>query len=208
MSSVSSPHPVVEEAAPADWRPVAAALAAAFTADPVWSWLIPHGARRPAALQRFFAIEARRIALRHRRSTRSRDGAGTTGAALVLPPGRWRTPVHVQARFGPRYAQVFGRRLPHALNVLTQMERRHLREPHVYLAYIGVLPQAQGTGIGRALMQPVLQRCDRDGLPAYLEASSPRNAQLYERLGFVATQTIRPGGSPPIQLMVRPPASG
>lgn len=205
---MSSTPPVIAEAAPADWRAVSAALAAAFTGDPVMAWLIPDAARRPTALRRYFAIETRRIALRHGRSTRSTDGRGTTGAALVLPPGRWRTPVHVQGIFGPRYTQIFGRRLPHALNVLTQMERRHLREPHVYLPYIGVRPETQGMGVGRALLQPVLGRCDRDGLPAYLEASSPRNAQLYERLGFAATEVIRPGGSPPIQLMVRPPASG
>jgi GNAT superfamily N-acetyltransferase len=69
-----------------------------------------------------------------------------------------------------------------------------------------VAPAAQGRGLGAALLTPVLERCDADGLPAYLEASSPRSAVLYERLGFVGLEELRPLGAPPILLMQRPPA--
>ena len=55
---------------------------------------------------------------------------------------------------------------------------------HEYLWMIGVTPEHQGEGIGSALVQHVLDRCDREGLPAYLEASSARSRKLYERLGF------------------------
>ncbi|MGM0355470.1 GNAT family N-acetyltransferase [Streptomyces sp. ECR3] len=57
---------------------------------------------------------------------------------------------------------------------------------HEYLWMIGVVPGHQGRGLGTALIRPVLERCDREGLPAYLEASSPRSVPLYERLGFAA----------------------
>lgn len=56
---------------------------------------------------------------------------------------------------------------------------------HAYLLMIGVTPERQGEGLGTALMAPVLERCDREGVPAYLEASSARSRALYERLGFV-----------------------
>jgi hypothetical protein len=36
-------------------------------------------------------------------------------------------------------------------------------------------------------MEPVLDRCDREGVASYLEASSDRSRVLYERLGFVCT---------------------
>jgi GNAT superfamily N-acetyltransferase len=49
---------------------------------------------------------------------------------------------------------------------------------------IGVAPGRQGEGLGTALIGSVLDRCDREGLPAYLEASSVRSRRLYERLGF------------------------
>ncbi|GAB2725806.1 GNAT family N-acetyltransferase [Streptomyces bullii] len=55
---------------------------------------------------------------------------------------------------------------------------------HEYLWMIGVAPRRQGEGLGTALVQHVLDRCDREGLPAYLEASSARSRKLYERLGF------------------------
>lgn len=191
------------------WGEASRALAAAFCDDPVLSWLIPGERRRLPALERFFAIEGRDIVLGHGRSVAlEASGGGLTGVALVLPGDRWRTPVKVQARQGPRYLQIFGRRLPVALGVLTRMEHRHPREPHVYLPYIGVIPASQGEGIGTALLTPVLDDCDAAGLPAYLEASSPRSAALYARLGFETVEVIRPFGSPPIELMRRPAHPG
>ena len=196
-------HRSVSAAMPERWQEVAGALAAAFQDDPVLSWLIPSAQRRPTALQRFFAIEARAIALPHGRSV----AAGEQGAALVLPPGHWRAPFAVQLRHGAGFTRAFGPRLPLAFAVLTALERRHARHvpgPHVYLPYIGVVPAAQGQGLGTALLAPVLERCDADGVPAYLEASSPGSARLYARLGFETVETVRPFGAPPIELMIRP----
>ncbi|MBQ0828259.1 GNAT family N-acetyltransferase [Streptomyces tagetis] len=60
---------------------------------------------------------------------------------------------------------------------------------HAYLWMIGVAPGRQGEGLGTALLAAALDHCDREGLPAYLEASSPRSRGLYERLGFTLTGT-------------------
>ncbi|MET9716338.1 GNAT family N-acetyltransferase [Streptomyces rochei] len=64
------------------------------------------------------------------------------------------------------------------------------RPAHAYLWMIGVAPERQGEGLGTALIASVLDRCDRDGLPAYLEASSERSKGLYERLGFACTGRV------------------
>jgi ribosomal protein S18 acetylase RimI-like enzyme len=82
-----------------------------------------------------------------------------------------------------------------------------VREQHCYVRDVGVLPDMQGRGLGSALMRPTLERCDRESLPAYLEASSERSAALYERLGFQLMRELRVGDSPPLRLMVRPPRS-
>ncbi|MGX1913799.1 GNAT family N-acetyltransferase [Streptomyces phaeochromogenes] len=58
---------------------------------------------------------------------------------------------------------------------------------HEYLWMIGVAPGRQGEGLGGALVQHVLDRCDDEGVAAYLEASSARSRGLYERLGFEFT---------------------
>ncbi|MFH8608176.1 GNAT family N-acetyltransferase [Streptomyces sp. NPDC018029] len=55
---------------------------------------------------------------------------------------------------------------------------------HEYLHLIAVHPDRQGEGLGTALVTAVLDRCDREGLHAYLEASNTRSRDLYTRLGF------------------------
>jgi hypothetical protein len=66
--------------------------------------------------------------------------------------------------------------------------------------------QAFALGFGAALLRPMLERCDADGVPAYLEATSPRNRALYERHGFEVTEELKlPAGGPPIWLMWREP---
>jgi hypothetical protein len=54
-------------------------------------------------------------------------------------------------------------------------------------------------------MEQAVARCDRDGLPAYLEATTPRSVGLYRRHGFEVVTEIRVGSAPPIFPMVRRP---
>ncbi len=180
-----------------------AVLAEAFFEDPVFGWLMPEEGKRRARLRRYFAIELRHMALpRGQVWTRS----DLTGAALSTPPGAWRVPPHATLLEGG----AFGIHLLRAARLGSAMEWRHAREvrgPHYYVRDIGVLPQMQGRGLGGALMGPTLERCDRKGLPAYIEASSERSAALYERLGFRLTGELRVAGSPPLRLMLRLPTS-
>ncbi len=87
------------------------------------------------------------------------------------------------------------------------MRAHHIVEPHFYLPFIGVHPDQQGRGHGIEVLQPVLDICDRNGLPAYLEASSPRSVPFYRRAGFEITAEFAPEGGPRLTGMRRPPAS-
>ncbi|MGA9286284.1 MAG: GNAT family N-acetyltransferase [Solirubrobacteraceae bacterium] len=195
----SQPHPGdPRKATEHEVARLSQALAEAFMEDPVFSWLMPSKQRRRGRLRRFFAFELRHLVL-PRGAAWTVDGLN--GAALVLPPKAWSSPPRLVMLQG----LCFGARVDRPAGLLAQIERRHLREPHYYFAYIGVSPAAQGQGLGSRLMSPTLERCDAEGLPAYLEASSERNAALYERLGFELQQEIRFAGSPPLRLMVRPP---
>jgi len=50
---------------------------------------------------------------------------------------------------------------------------------------VTVLPECQGKGVGRALMEEVLQRADREGVKCYLESSrKDPNVPIYEKFGF------------------------
>jgi GNAT superfamily N-acetyltransferase len=197
-SALSSP---VRLAQPGESGSLKVALGAAFFDDPIFGWLIGPGSSRQARLERYFAIE-----LAHSLANGCVwTSEGLQGAALCMPPGRWRLPPRLMIAHGARFTSVFRARLPRAVGLLAAIERRHLRGAHYYFANIGVTPEAQGHGLGSRLMRPTLDRCDEEGLPAYLEASSERNAALYERLGFQCTEVLRFAGSPPLRLMMRPP---
>jgi GNAT superfamily N-acetyltransferase len=69
-----------------------------------------------------------------------------------------------------------------------------------------VTPAWQGRGYGTALLRPVLERCDADGVPAYLESSTPRGRALYDRNGFEVVEECRfAHDGPPVWRMWREP---
>ncbi len=92
------------------------------------------------------------------------------------------------------------------IGVFEQMDGLHPTVDHWYLPLTGVDPVAQGRGLGSSLLRHALKTCDSDGLPAYLEATSPRNRNLYARHGFKIVGTIQAGTSPPLWAMLREPA--
>jgi GNAT superfamily N-acetyltransferase len=125
-----------------------------------------------------------------------------TGAALWLPPGVAADEEALEA--------VLRRTIPErdqdaAFSLFEQMSLFHPGKPHWHLPLIGVDPRHQGQGLGSALLKPVLERCDREGALAYLEASSPQSVPLYQRHGFDVLGTIRVGDSPPTFPMLREP---
>lgn len=82
-------------------------------------------------------------------------------------------------------------------------------EPHFYLDTLATRPADQGRGLGSQLIGHVLAECDRQGLPAFLESSNPRNVSLYLRHGFQPGDRIEMPDDPSIHLtpMWREPAS-
>ena len=82
----------------------------------------------------------------------------------------------------------------------------HIREPHYYLHAIGVRKNRAGKGVGTSLLREVLDRCDREGVPAYLENSNFRNLDFYQKCGFRVIRKIRLlSRGPELWLMVRRP---
>ena len=64
----------------------------------------------------------------------------------------------------------------------------------------------QGKGLGSALICPMIDRCDAEGMPAYLESSNPQNIPFYARHGFQPTGEIVVGkGAPTVTAMWRDP---
>jgi ribosomal protein S18 acetylase RimI-like enzyme len=57
-------------------------------------------------------------------------------------------------------------------------------EAHVHLGPIGVLPDAQGRGVGQRLMERYCEELAEAGGVGYLETDRPGNVGFYRRFGF------------------------
>ena len=156
-------------------------LARAFVRDPVLAAFIREGPERTPRLARYFELECRLGFAGYGEVWLDDD---RLGAAIWRRPGGYPEPLRDQLRMLPRYVRLFPRELVRASRAMSVVARVHPKEPHWYLFAVGVVPEATGQGRGTALLAPVLQRCDEERVPAYLEASTADNARLYARLGF------------------------
>ena len=81
-------------------------------------------------------------------------------------------------------------------------------KPHWYLWVLGVAPNSQGQGIGSRLIQPVLDRADKEQIPCYLETETERNVKFYRKRGFeVVSEGEVPGGDLKLWSLLREPAT-
>jgi GNAT superfamily N-acetyltransferase len=175
-----------------------ATITMAFTNDPIARWFF-----RDASVYLTYCpgfVRAFGGSAFAEGSADSIDDSG--GVALWLPPGvapDEETMGALVAEGVPAADQdeVFG--------FMGQMDEFHPTEPHWYLPLIGVDVIKRGRGYGSALLRHALERCDRDHLPAYLDATSPLSKPLYERHGFEELGVIQAGSSPPMWPMQRRP---
>lgn len=203
----------VRPATPDDEALVIDTLVRAFDDDPIVNWLLRRDAGRARAFREFYRITFTRFAIQHGASFIASDdqrdeAPGNTGVALWIPPNAWQLGVLEQVKLAPYFLRCVGLGgIGRALKFLGGMDQVHPHDPHWYLLVVGVCPQAQGLGLGRALIEPTLERCDREGLPAYLETTKPSNVPYYRRFGFEVREEIELGGdAPPFSTMWRAPS--
>lgn len=177
-------------------------LQAAFFDDPVTSWLLPDPGSRPRRLAGMFTT----LMVGHYLPMRTVwTTADQRGAALWAPPGHAKIPLRRILEQAPGMVKSLGRNTVRSLKFLDRVEKQHPIEPHWYLGVLGTSPAHQGRGIGGALLGAVLERCDRDEMPAYLESSKPTNLPYYRRFGFEVTGEISITGGPTVWPMWREP---
>jgi ribosomal protein S18 acetylase RimI-like enzyme len=180
---------------------VAACLASAFYADPVWGlWAFPDERDRERRLfelmRAFVAAGVRhpwvRVAERYE-------------AAIVwVPPGEPEMTAEEGLAFDRGLDALAGARAPELRRLFERFEECHPHgQPHYYLSLWGAHRDHAGRGFGGELMRESLALIDGERMPAYLESTNPANIPRYEALGFRSHGRFGPEGGPVITTMWR-----
>ena len=154
--------------------------------------------------------DRRRAPVRRDLGARSADYGALAGVAAWLPPGRYPRGVRRETQYISRdmrsVVRLGGRFLP-GTRCKPRCRRTHHRVevPHWYLMLLGADPVFRRQGAGTALLAPVLERCDRDGVPAYLETQKEENVAVVPPLRLRGVEEIE-CGAPPMWAMRCEPA--
>jgi len=181
-------------------------FAVSFYSDPLMEFVVPNPGKRLSRV-RWLEECILRYCLRYGRVDAT---AKMTGAIAWLPPGAthmhplgtlraglWATP------FMMGWSAL--RRLRAYAQVKSTLHRHYAPYDHWYLLDMAVNPVSQGQGIGGALIEPVLNEADAEGLVCYLETLNPRSRQFFERYGFRAMPKATIKDGPDVWAMLRSP---
>lgn len=194
--------PEVRPATEADVTRAVATLGRAFESYP-WTRHTMSADRHIERLEKFNRLFIERIGL-----IWGRVWVADDGDAVAV----WTTPEtakagDVFAELGPRFAELAGDRLPQQRSAEAAMAPHRPTEPVWFLATVGVHPDRQGRGLGRAVLTPGIAAAAAEGVPAFLETSDENNVHLYQRLGFqISAEFELPDGGPRTWAMTRPVA--
>ena len=196
----------IRVATAADADTVVGALASAFAEDPLFSWMaggLPGPALEPKLRIVFHPFVAPDL---QRSEHLVFMDEGGVGGAVWKAPNQWKMSTGAMVRAMPAILRGFGTKTPRMIGALTAIEKVHPKEEHYYLEALGTRQDMQSKGVGSAVIGAMLERCDTEGMPAYLESSNVRNIPFYARHGFETTGEIVAGkGAPIVTAMWRNP---
>ncbi len=186
-----------------EWRDIAEITAEAFSEDPVMTWMM--GTHR--GLKSVFRTLAREAYV-PRGVSHIIPGKGAT---MWEPWGVDVKPTNLQLLMFAIGQTLYGSKgaVQRGIKSAEVMAQHHPKERHWYLLTVGTTKAARGQGIGKTLLRPVLEACDREGMPVYLENSNRDNSGFYRAHGFERCGDpfeLAPG-SPCMEPMWREPKS-
>lgn len=194
--------PVIRDAKPDDLETLVDTLSDSFAHDPVLNWVFPQTQLYPD----FFRLLIKDMYLP--RGMMHLEDAGHAAALWLPPEERFEIPPRLALlSLASKFILRGGPGILWRLHQQGQVFDKHLpKEPHYYLQFIGCRQDAQGQGVGAALLKQGTRICDEHGMPAYLESSNIRNVPLYQRHGFVvqAEEPVAKNG-PMVWFMWREP---
>ncbi|AWN22494.1 N-acetyltransferase [Deinococcus irradiatisoli] len=194
--------PFVRPAASQDVPQAVQTLAAAF-ADYPWTRHTVAADRHVWRIERLQELFLTRFGLPYGRVWVT----GDVRAVAVWTTPDTAPPASLGEELDPLVAELTGDRADVSARAEALMAPHRPAGPAWTLQTVAVHPEAQGRGLGSAVLRPGLEAAAQAGLPAYLETSSERNVRFYERLGFAVTARVTlPEGGPLTWSMVRAPS--
>jgi GNAT superfamily N-acetyltransferase len=184
---VVSEPPVVRPATRADVPRIAATLAAAYP-DYRWtSWALPEDGRAQR-LSRWAELWGALVPVLDGTAWVSDD---VTSAAAWVAPDAPPPAADLQAVVDRDLPRVFGARQPVVLASQRLGAPGRPDEPHWWLTAVGTRPARRHHGLGTAVLQPVLDRCDAEGVPAAATVYTSTVVRWLQRSGFAVTHATR-----------------
>ena len=184
--------------------------ARAFQNDPFFRHLAPPSMLRARGLAIYMRAMLKNLGPGGHILTARHEGQ-IVGVGAWVAPGGYPAPGRNQAAQVAGLVHAFAPRpqmAPDGMRYMRAIEHEHPKGPLWYLAMLTVDPEMQRTGIGSLMVEPILERCDTEGLDAYLETQKHDNLAYYRRFGFETVAELRPVPSgPPLWTMRRTPRS-
>ena len=171
----------------------------AFADDPLFRWFFPDAESYEAAAPNMFGyLAGKSISFE---CTYVTPDAAAVG--IYLPPGRPEPEPSAEPQEAPAPPPELMDRFA---AIGEAMAANTPPELHWYLNVLATHPDWQRQGLGTAIIAPVAERCDTEGLPLYLETQTASNVAYYGHLGFtVRSEWDLPFDGPHMWGMVREP---
>jgi ribosomal protein S18 acetylase RimI-like enzyme len=195
----------VRRIAPPDFPAVLRTLVRAFDDDPWFNFIAAQDDRR---LERIEAWLRRGLVRRSFPFGETYTTTDFSGAALWIPPHSTHDGPLDEIEVRLALLRIAGwRRAGEVREAMRLIDAGHSDAPSMELRVIGVDPAMQGRGIGRALIQPMLDRCDLGRLTISLMCTKERNVAFYRRFGFDVTSEVQLPNGPRLWHMRRAPGA-
>ncbi|GEL94548.1 GNAT family N-acetyltransferase [Cellulomonas composti] len=173
-------------------------LAAALAEDPGFRHLFPDDRRREHELRGLYRMTLSDT-LRHGRAFVTVLDDEITGAVALYAPGTYPMTTARWWRLAGRIAALALRTRTHAFGLIKfgDLTSEGVPTDSWYVEALGVRPDMQLQGRGKALMAQVFELVDSSGGTGYLETTKPANVEYYRALGYEPVRApipLAPGG--------------
>jgi len=167
-------------------------LSRAFQNDPVIRWQIPDAIKRLSSLQYFWEFILR-IGIKNGEvyaTSEDLEGIAVWRPSKKLNFAYWKYIKNGIIKLPFKFGIKATKRITFFQAVNYSIRNIYMKVPYWYLGPIAVDPKYQGKGFASMLLNPMLERIEKDHMPIWLETNSERNVSFYQHFDFYIIEEI------------------